>query len=100
MRICTRLSDNRIIESQSNDNASLETLKANATSAGYAPHEVTVSVIPDADFRQLMSAQTASDIASAPKVVDQKTDKMIAALIEVGVISSKQADALRASLLK
>jgi hypothetical protein len=64
MRVCYRLSDNRIIESQSGgDEDGLAVLVANAAAAGYAANEISVVVVPDDEFAIQMQAQIDADLA-------------------------------------
>lgn len=61
MRVCFRNSDDRILESQSGDEASLDVLIENAVAAGYAAADVRAEIVPDAEFKLLLDAQSAAE---------------------------------------
>jgi hypothetical protein len=57
MRVCIRISDGRIIASQSNDEGPLDTLRQNARDEGYAPDQVEVRVMRDAEYAERIEQQ-------------------------------------------
>ncbi len=77
MRVTIRKSDNRIIETQSNDEAPLDALHLNAAAAGYSPEQVEIKVIPDAEFAALMAVQDAADVVAHTPTPDQYYDRHI-----------------------
>lgn len=67
MRVCIHKASGRILESQGNDEADLESLWENAKAAGFKKSEVTVRIIPDDEFERMLSEQIASDMGYAEK---------------------------------
>lgn len=63
-RICRRLSDQRIIESQSGG-GSLDALIANATSAGLVLAEHEFVTLEDAEFNTALAAQITAELPNA-----------------------------------
>lgn len=70
MRICTRKSDNRIIEAQSGD-LNPQTLIDNAVLAGYLPSDISIQIVPDQQGVALIKTQAAADLAAIPPTKDQ-----------------------------
>jgi|GEM_PF-1902137 len=105
MRVALLKSSGRIIESQTNDEASLDILLANANASGYDMEDVDVKIIPDAEFFPLMQAQIDSEktyaekrAAAYPSTGDQLDAiwKAITALTEGHPLPSDATDLLTA----
>jgi len=89
MRVCIRKSDNRIIEAQSNDDASLDALRVNAKAAGFADTDVDIKVIPDAEFKSMMAAQAQAEAAARP--VKTVADKLATIGLTVAELKAELA---------
>lgn len=97
MRVCILKSSGRIIESQSGD-GDPDVLIRNAENAGYSADDVEVSIIPDDEFNELLTAQIESEktyaqkrVAEYPSVGDQ-----LDALYKAGVFPKEMAAQIKA----
>lgn len=92
MRVAIRKSDGKILEAQSNDDASMDALRDNVIKQrGYAEDAVEFTILPDEEVRQRIEAQNES---RKPYDVKRKTeyDKR-GATIDALVIAMFEKDA-------
>lgn len=86
MRVIKRVSDDKILEGQSNDNASFDALIENMYVNGYAPGSFYTLIMPDADFHAAIKQQNenirARDkaLGRIPKTKEELLEERIAAL--------------------
>lgn len=86
MRVCIEIATGKLIESQTNDNASLETLILNAVASGHSEADIEAKVVTDSEFATLMEATkplpTFEEKCEKEYPSDKKTIKEVLATLE------------------
>jgi hypothetical protein len=86
MRVCIHKPTGKLLEAQSNDDASLDVLLANAVAAGYAASDLDLKVVTDAEFTELLNPPPSLDEAktSAKASIDAQAETLRQSVLTPG----------------